>query len=87
MKSPRINVTIDRVVLRGIDRHDAVAVTASLKDELARVLAASAGRSASLGPRVAPALRLGRLPLEAGRAGGRRFGASLARAIAKGVTR
>jgi hypothetical protein len=87
MKPPRINVTIDRLVLRGIDRHDAVAVTGSLKAELARALGASTDRGASLRPRVAPVLRLGRLPLDAGRAGGRRFGASVARGIAKGVAR
>jgi hypothetical protein len=87
MKPPRLNVTIDRVVLRGIDRHDAVAVTASLKAELARALAGPAVQSASLHPQVTPVLRLGRLPLDAGRAGGRRFGATVARAIAKGVVR
>jgi hypothetical protein len=87
MKTPRVNVTIDRVALRGIDRHDAVAVTASLKAELARVLAEPAAGSARLHPRVAPVLRLGTLPLEPGRAGGRRFGTSLARALAKGVAR
>jgi hypothetical protein len=86
MKPPRINVTIDRVVLRGIDRHDAVAVTAGLKAELARSLAEPA-RGAPLHPRAAPVLRLGRLSLEPGRAGGRRFGASVGRAIAKGVAR
>lgn len=87
MKPPRLNVTIDRVVLRGIDRHDAVAVTASLKAELARALAEPNAQGASLQPRLAPVLRLGSLPLEAGRAGARRFGASVARAIAKGVAR
>jgi hypothetical protein len=83
----RINVSIDRVVLRGIDRHDAVAVTASLKAELARALAEPAARNALLHPQVAPVLRLGSVPLHAGRAGGRRLGASVARAIAKGVAR
>jgi hypothetical protein len=87
MKPPRVNVTIDRVVLRGIDRHDAVAVTASLKAELARALAEPARPSASLRPQVAPVLRLGSLPLDAGRVGSRRFGASLARAIVKGAAR
>jgi hypothetical protein len=88
MTSPRrINVSIDRLVLRGIGRHDAVAVTASLKAELARALAEPAGRDASLQPRVAPVLRLGSVPLDAGRAGARRFGTSIARAIVKGVAR
>jgi hypothetical protein len=87
MKPPRVNVTIDRVVLRGIDRHDAVAVTAGLKAELARALAEPAAQSAPLHPRVAPVLRLGKVSLEAGRAGGRRLGASVARGIAKGVAR
>jgi hypothetical protein len=85
MSAPRTTVTIDRLVLRGVDPRNAQAMTESLKKELARVLAAPTGREHLPQAKNSPVMRLGRIPLQPGRAGARRFGASVARAIAKGV--
>ncbi len=43
MSAPRINLTIDRLVLRGVDPQHAQAMTESLKKELARIFAAPGG--------------------------------------------
>jgi hypothetical protein len=78
----RINVTIDRVVLRGIDPADRQALVHGLQTELARILATPGIAST---PRHTQALRLGRLPLESGQAGATKLGNNVARAIGKGL--
>jgi hypothetical protein len=85
MNGGRRTIIIDRVVLRGVDAHQAQALTASLKQELARILATPEGRAAFGNGQHAPVLRLGRLPLGTGTAGARRFGVGVARAIGKGM--
>ena len=85
MSAPRINLTIDRLVLRGVDPQHAQAMTESLKKELTRIFAAPGVHDRLQQARDAPVMRLGRVTLEPGRAGARRFGSSVARAIAKGV--
>jgi hypothetical protein len=85
MSAPRTNVTIDRLVLRGVDPHHAQALAESLRKELARAFAEPGGQTRFQRAQDTPVLRLGRVPLEAGRAGARRFGTSVARAIGKGV--
>lgn len=83
MKGTRTTVIIDRVVLRGVEPRLAQALTASLKQELARVLSESSARAGLNPVRRTEPLRLGRLPLDAGTAGARRFGINVARAIGK----
>jgi hypothetical protein len=78
----RIDVTIDRVVLRGIDPANRQALMDGLQTELARILAAP-GVVAT--PRHTPTLRLGRLPMETGQAGAAKLGQTVARAIGKGL--
>jgi hypothetical protein len=83
----RIDVTIDRVVLRGLEPADRHGLVDGLKRELARALAEPAIGSAPLNSRRTPVLRAGALPMEPGPAGARRLGGGVARAIAKGIAR
>jgi hypothetical protein len=83
----RIHVTIDRIVLRGIDPADRQALVNSLKAELSRMLADPATRATLPNSRRTPAMRLGRMPLGQGTAGARKLGTGIARAIGKGITR
>jgi hypothetical protein len=85
MSRGRTTVTIDRVVLRGVDPRHARALTSSLKVELSRVLSEPQARAALGTARRAEVLRLGKLPLAPGVTGARRFGASLARSLGKGM--
>ena len=87
MSGRRTSVTVDRIVLRGVDPQHAAALAASLKAELARVLAQPSARGETVHAQQTHALRLGKIPLEPGRAGARAFGVRVARAIGKGVSR
>ena len=82
----RIDVTIDHVVLRGLDPADRPAFVSGLMGELARALADRAGM-ASAGSRRTPVLRLGHMTLEPGAAGARKLGGGIAGAINKGIRR
>jgi len=83
----RVTVTIDRLVLRGVDPVDAQALVGALKADLARTFAESASRldharsrSVAVARGVAPAF-------EPGLAGARKLAAAAARAIGKEVGR
>jgi hypothetical protein len=84
MSRPRTVIHIDRVVLRGVDPSQAKAIVEGLKTELANVFAGAASGGLRRSYR-AEAIRLGKLPLGAGSAGARRFGAAVARAAGKGM--
>jgi hypothetical protein len=79
-----VNVTIDRLVLRGMDPTARTAFVDGLRRELAHVLADPAARAGMQGSRRTPVLRLGQMPLGDGASGARGLGRSVARAIAKG---
>jgi hypothetical protein len=81
----RITLTIDRLVLKGVDAADGKALTEALRAELSRVLSDTATRADWARPHRTPVLRLGQIALEPGPAGGRKFGGGLARAIGKGL--
>jgi hypothetical protein len=81
----RVQVSIDRLVLRGIDPAHQKAFAESLKAELVRALADPATLSAVTGPRRTQVLRLGPATLQPGAAGARSLGATVARGIGKGV--
>lgn len=83
----QIQVTIDRVVLRGFEPADRAAFVRGLKSELAHVLAEPAMRAGWIGSRRTPVLRLGKMPLAQGPAGARKLGAGVAGAIGKGMVR
>jgi hypothetical protein len=79
----RIRVSIDRLVLRGLDAGQQTALTAGLQRELSRLLADRAAGAEWARERRTPVLRLGRMSLEPGLSGGKKFGAGLARGIAR----
>jgi hypothetical protein len=83
----RIDVTIDRVVLRGLEPADRHGLVEGLKRELARALARPAAGSAPLASRRTPLLRAAPMAMEPGPAGARRLGGGIANAIAKGIRR
>jgi hypothetical protein len=79
----RILITIDRLVLKGIDPVDRHVLANALKTELALILADPVTRVALSQSRRTPVLRLGRVQLAPGFAGARQFGLGIARAIGK----
>jgi hypothetical protein len=81
----RINLTIDRLVLKGFEPGDRKALVEGLQSELSRVLADRATRAEWARPHRTPVLRLERLPLESGPSGARKFGTGVARAMRKGL--
>ena len=83
----RIEVTIDRIVLRGIDPGDRQALINGMRTELARVLTEPAARDALSQSRRTPVLRLGKMTVGQGTAGAGRLGSGIARAIGKGISR
>lgn len=87
MSAPSIKVTIDELVLRGVDPHHAPALADSLKTELAQMLAEPESGESLQRRREIPVLRLDPMPLSAGRTAARAFGTNLARAIGKGARR
>ena len=80
----RVRVTIDSLVLEGLDPGTGKALAEGLRAELARVLSDPAARGAWTRSQRTPVLRLGRMMLEPGATGGRALGGGVARAIAKG---
>lgn len=85
MDMSRINVTIDRLVLRGFDPGDGEAVAEGLKSELSHVLSDPMTRAQWARWGRTPVLRLHTIGLEAGISGRRKFGAGMARQIGKGL--
>jgi hypothetical protein len=81
----RITLTIDRLVLKGLEGADRKALAEGLQKELSRVLADPATRAEWASSHRTPILRLGQMALDPGPAGGRKFGGGLARAIGKGL--
>ncbi len=82
---PRATIHIDRVVLRGVDRQQAKAIVESLRAELANLFSSAAFRGKLRNGRSAEVIRLGSVPLGAGRAGAKRFAAAVARGAGKGM--
>jgi hypothetical protein len=83
----RVHITIDRIVLRGIDPSDRQAIVSGMKTELARILTDPAMRAGMTQSRRTPVLRLGRLAMGEGSAGASALGGGIARAIGKGMAR
>jgi hypothetical protein len=80
MTAPRISLTIDRLVLRGVDRADAAAVRRALGAALETMLAGADPKS----PAPAPRLRLDIAPAAGPTALGHAAGRALGGAIARG---
>lgn len=80
-----ITVTIDRLVLTGLEAGDRTALVEEFQSELSRMLADPATQPRWVCSYRTPVLRLGRLSLQPTPSGGRRFGGEMARAIGKGL--
>jgi len=81
----KIHVTIDRLVLRGLDSAGRAAFVKGLRSELERTLADPATRAMWARSRRTPVLRLPRLGLEPGVSGARRLGVQVAKGIGGGL--
>ena len=81
----RIRLTIDKLALRGFEAADGRVLTEALRSELARMLADPLTRAEWARSHRTPVLKLGRIPLETGSAGSRKFGQKMAHAIGKGL--
>jgi hypothetical protein len=82
----RIEIRINRVVLRGFDAAGRTAFVDGLKTELARALENPAHRAEWSRSQRWPVLKLGRVSMERSASGARKLGAGVARAIRKGMT-
>jgi len=80
-----VRVTIDRLVLKGLAPADRKALVEGLQAELSRVVSDPAARAGWAQSHRTPVLKLGRMPLEAGTAGGRKFGKQMAQAVGRGL--
>jgi hypothetical protein len=81
----RIRLNIDRVVLRGFEPLEGKALSQALQSQLSQVLAERATRGEWARPLRAPVLKLGRMSLETGTVGARKFGKQVARAVGRGL--
>lgn len=81
----QVRVTIDRLVLKGLEPTERKALVEGLQRELSQVLSDPATRAEWAHSHRTPVLRLGRLPLEPGPSGGRTFGKQMARALGRGL--
>jgi hypothetical protein len=81
----RVRLTIDHLVLKGMEPGDRNALVEGLKGELSQVLSDPAARAEWAHSHRTPVLRLGRMPMEPGPAGGRTFGKQMARAVGRGL--
>jgi hypothetical protein len=84
----RFTVSIDRLVLRGVDPADRRAFVAGLETELARVLKEQAVQTGWVaGPRTVPTLHLGPVPMQPGLVGAHSLGAHVALSLGRGIKR
>jgi hypothetical protein len=81
----RIHVNIDQLVLHGFRPEEAKALTGALQSHLAQILADRSNRDQWARPHRTPVLKLGRVPIDGGAAGAKRFGVQLARSIGRGL--
>jgi hypothetical protein len=81
----RITLTIDQLVLKGFETAEGKALAQALEAQLAEALAQPAMRGGWEHSRSATAMRLGRMSLETGTTGARKFGRQAAYAVARGL--
>jgi len=81
----RIQVNIDRLVLRGFDPLEGKALAQAMETQFGEALGERSKRGNWGQSRSVPALRLGRISLEPGTGGARRFGRQAANAVVRGL--
>jgi hypothetical protein len=83
----RINLNIEKLVLRGFEVADRTALVEGLRQELRRVLASPDDRGALIHSHRMPVLKLGLIPFSPEPSGARSFGCRVAQAVGKGLPR
>jgi hypothetical protein len=83
----RVRVSIDKLVLKGFEPDQRQVLIETFQGELSRTLADRTARGAWARSQRMSIMRLGRMPLEAGRSGGTKLGAAMGRAIRQGLKR
>jgi hypothetical protein len=83
----KIHVTIDKLVLSGLDPAARKAFLTGLRSELTRTLADPTTRASLTQSRRTPVLRLDRLPIDPGLGGARKLGSHVARGITQGAAK
>ena len=81
----RIRLTIDRLVLNGVQPLEARALTQALQSQLSHVLADRAARHEWARPHRTPVLKLAPMTLQPGTTGAQNFGRSLGSAVGRGL--
>lgn len=81
----RIRVTIDRILLRGVEPGAEKALVEGLRTELSQILSDRTTRAEWARSHRTPVLKLGRMLLEPGSSGGRQLGKNVARNIRRGL--
>jgi hypothetical protein len=81
----RIRVTIDRLVLKGVDAASQKPLVEGLQTGLSQILSGQTGRAEWARSHRTPVLKLGRMSLSPGPSGGRQFGTKIARSIGRGL--
>ena len=79
----RIRLNIDRLVLKGVERGEGAALAETLRAQLSEILSDRSMRAQWARSHRTPVLKLGRMPIEPGTAGARKFGGRVAEAIGK----
>jgi hypothetical protein len=81
----RIQLNIERLVLRGLQPASGNALAAALRAQLRQLLSDPATRADWAVPHHTPVLKLGRIPFASGTAGGKKLGARMASEIRRGL--
>ena len=81
----RIHLKIDRLVLNGLHPGQDKVLVETLRAQLLHILSDRASRGEWARSHRTPVLKLGRVPIDAGAAGARKFGAQVARRIGRGL--
>jgi len=81
----RIRLTIDRLVLNGLEFGAQKPLVEALQSELSQVLSVRETRAEWARSHRTPVLKLGRMTIDFGTAGAAKFGTQLARGIGRGL--
>jgi hypothetical protein len=82
----RIQLNIDRLVLKGFEPLEGKALANALQAQMREVLADPGTRAGWARSHRTPVLKLGRMPLEAGTTGATNFARNMAKAVGRGLT-
>ncbi len=81
----RVRLTIDQLVIQGLEPAERKALVEGLRAELSGLLSDRSTRAEWARSRRTPVMKVGATPLEPGPSGGRKLGVNVARAIGKGL--